>query len=89
LTGEHDPNSSPAMSQAMADIAPQGRARVLDGQRHMMSLTAPAEVNRSLLEFLDVAVSGSNPVARSNLAPQAGVTVDRPAAGIDERRNSA
>jgi flavin reductase (DIM6/NTAB) family NADH-FMN oxidoreductase RutF/pimeloyl-ACP methyl ester carboxylesterase len=52
LTGENDANSSPQMSNAMADLAPQGRADVVPGERHMMSLTAPDEVNRRLLAFL-------------------------------------
>lgn len=58
LTGEHDPNSSPAMSRAMAEAVPQGRAVVMSGERHMMSLVSPNRVNRELHVFLDVAEAG-------------------------------
>ncbi|WP_421697821.1 alpha/beta fold hydrolase [Ancylobacter sp.] len=53
MTAEGDPNSTPAMSRAMAALAPQGAAEVLAGARHMMTLTHPAEVNARLLAFLD------------------------------------
>jgi len=52
ITGELDPNSTPAMSREMACIAPQGEAVVLPGERHMMSLTAPALVNDHLASFM-------------------------------------
>jgi pimeloyl-ACP methyl ester carboxylesterase len=55
LTGTDDPNSTPAMSQAMADLVPNGRAEILPGQRHMVSLTDPDAVNRLLLDFLNAA----------------------------------
>ncbi|SCW43258.1 alpha/beta fold hydrolase [Ancylobacter rudongensis] len=53
MTADGDANSTPAMSQAMAALAPQGRAEVLQGARHMMTLTHPGEVNARLLAFLD------------------------------------
>jgi len=53
LTGELDPNSTPEMSRAMARIVPNGRAVIIPQARHMMSMTAPEEVNRLILEFLD------------------------------------
>ncbi|MBY6059390.1 MULTISPECIES: alpha/beta fold hydrolase [Leisingera] len=53
LTGDGDPNSTPAMAQAMADAAPQGRAVVIEGHRHMVNLTAPAEVNAALHDWLN------------------------------------
>lgn len=52
LTGECDPNSSPAMSRAMAAAAPLGRAEVIANERHMMNVTDPAGVNERLLAFL-------------------------------------
>lgn len=52
FTGEHDLNSSPAMSRAMAQLAPHGRAEVLEGARHMMTVTHPECVNASLRAFL-------------------------------------
>ncbi|MNU07221.1 hypothetical protein D3C72_2527110 [compost metagenome] len=55
MTGEGDPNSSPAMSQAMAALAPHGRAEIVPGARHMMNLTDAAEVNARLLRFIAAA----------------------------------
>lgn len=51
LTGAGDENSSPDMSRRMAEAAPRGQALTLDGQRHMMSLAAPALVNDILTRF--------------------------------------
>ncbi|MBS7537999.1 alpha/beta fold hydrolase [Ancylobacter lacus] len=53
MTADGDPNSTPAMSQAMAAAVPLGRCEVLAGERHMMNLTAPTAVNAALLRFLD------------------------------------
>ncbi|QCP51369.1 alpha/beta fold hydrolase [Trinickia violacea] len=58
LTGEHDPNSSPAMSLAMAAAAPGGRAEIIANERHMMNVTEPALVNERLLAFLKGAHHG-------------------------------
>jgi (E)-2-((N-methylformamido)methylene)succinate hydrolase len=55
LTGADDPNSTVAMSAAMAQRTPHGRWESVPGERHMMSLTAPQEINRRLLAFLDQA----------------------------------
>ena len=52
LTGRDDPNSTPAMAEAMAAAAPRGEAVVIDGHRHMVNLTAPDTVNRILLDWL-------------------------------------
>lgn len=52
LTGECDPNSSPAMSRAMAAAAPFGRAEIIANERHMMNVTDPEGVNERLLAFL-------------------------------------
>ncbi|AXL53872.1 hydrolase [Paraburkholderia caffeinilytica] len=52
LTGECDPNSSPAMSRAMAAVAPFGRAEIIANERHMMNVTDPEGVNERLLGFL-------------------------------------
>lgn len=53
LTGDGDPNSTPAMAEAMAAAAPDGRAVVIEGHRHMVNLTAPAEVNAALRDWLN------------------------------------
>ncbi|WP_275791537.1 alpha/beta fold hydrolase [Pararhizobium gei] len=52
LTGSDDPNSTPAMAQAMAQAAPAGYAVLIDGHRHMVNLTAPDEVNTILADWL-------------------------------------
>lgn len=53
LTGSHDPNSTPEMARQMADITPHGWARIVDGHRHMVNLTAPDAVNALLAEWLE------------------------------------
>ncbi|MEZ0606039.1 alpha/beta fold hydrolase [Paraburkholderia sp. IW21] len=52
LTGACDPNSSPAMSRAMAAAAPFGRAEIIANERHLMNVTDPEGVNDRLLAFL-------------------------------------
>lgn len=52
FTGELDPNSTPAMSKTMAKMAPNAQVNILVGQRHMMSLTAPEQVNGILRNAL-------------------------------------
>lgn len=55
LTGSDDPNSTPAMSQAMVAQATDGHAIVIDGHRHMVNLTALEAVNAHLGNWLDMA----------------------------------
>lgn len=52
LTGELDPNSTPAMAHEMAKITPFGWAEVVEGHRHMVNLTAPDVVNNLLTAWL-------------------------------------
>ncbi|WP_170334080.1 alpha/beta fold hydrolase [Ruegeria arenilitoris] len=52
LTGDGDPNSTPAMSYAMAEAAPYGTAIVIENHRHMVNLTAPETVNAALEAWL-------------------------------------
>ncbi|SFC43916.1 Pimeloyl-ACP methyl ester carboxylesterase [Polaromonas sp. OV174] len=52
MTGELDPNSTPAMSEAMAGLAPQATLVVLEGARHMMNITSAERVNQELLKFI-------------------------------------
>ena len=52
MTADGDPNSTPEMSVAMAEQAPNGHAEVIKGHRHMVNLTAPDDVNAILLEWL-------------------------------------
>lgn len=51
LTGDADPNSTPAMSRAMAELAQNGEVEILTG-RHMVNLTAPEAVTQSLSNWL-------------------------------------
>lgn len=53
VTGSLDPNSTPAMARTMAAEAPRGRARVLDGERHMMAYASPQRFNAVVREFID------------------------------------
>lgn len=52
VTGSDDPNSTPAMSRAMAAAAPYGKAVVIEGHRHMVNLTAPDRINEILEDWL-------------------------------------
>ena len=52
LTGSGDPNSTPEMAERMASLAPNGWARIVDGHRHMVNLTAPETVNALMAEWL-------------------------------------
>jgi pimeloyl-ACP methyl ester carboxylesterase len=53
LTADGDANSTPAMTQAMAAMAPLGRAVVIEGHRHMVNLTAPDAVTAELQRWLN------------------------------------
>ncbi|MGH1483637.1 MAG: alpha/beta fold hydrolase [Geminicoccales bacterium] len=52
-TGAAEPNSTPAMSHAMAALVPDGRAIVLEGAAHMMPMTHPKAVISMLSLFFD------------------------------------
>lgn len=54
LTGADDPNSTPAMAEEMARLAPHGVAKVVTDHRHMVSLTAPDVVHAIMAEWLAV-----------------------------------
>ena len=51
LTGEEDPNSTPAMSQQMAEKTPNGSSNSLIGEAHMMSYIAADKVNPIIEQF--------------------------------------
>lgn len=59
LTGTGDPNSTPAMAQAMAAAAPRSRLCVIDGHRHMVSLTAPEAVAAAMRDWLAMPVAAA------------------------------
>ncbi|MBE7220351.1 MAG: alpha/beta fold hydrolase, partial [Caulobacteraceae bacterium] len=52
VTGAEDPNSTPAMSDAMARLAPKGRLVVMPEVRHMLPLTHVEAFNGELRGFL-------------------------------------
>lgn len=52
LTGDGDPNSTAEMAHAMAAQVADGKAVVIEGERHMINLTVPDVVNGHLLEWL-------------------------------------
>lgn len=52
VTGDQDLNSTPEMSQAMADIAPAAKSTVIENAGHMMQLTHYPEINVLLANFL-------------------------------------
>lgn len=51
MTGALEPNSTPPMSEAMAALAPTGRAIIVPDAAHMMPMTHPEVVNAALLDF--------------------------------------
>ncbi len=52
MTGGSDPNSTPAMSEAMARIAPNARAVIVAGAAHMMQMTHAGKVNAALEDLI-------------------------------------
>ncbi len=53
ISGDLDLNSTPAISQQMAELVQNGWGVILQGHGHMMNLTAPDEVNTTLLDWLN------------------------------------
>ena len=51
MTGGLEPNSTPDMSQAMAELVPMGRAIVVEGAAHMMPMTHAQAVNAAFQDF--------------------------------------
>ncbi|MGE8676221.1 MAG: alpha/beta fold hydrolase [Achromobacter kerstersii] len=52
MTGEHDVGSTPRMTRGLARALPDSRARVIDGQRHMLPVEDPTVVAAALHAFL-------------------------------------
>ena len=52
LTGDEDPNSTPAMSQQMAQETPNGSSNSLTGEAHMMSYISADKVNPIIEQFV-------------------------------------
>lgn len=53
ITGSEEPNSTPAMSDAMASLAPGGRSIIVDGAAHMMPMTHSNEVNAAIVSLIN------------------------------------
>ena len=53
MTGAEEPNSTPAMSQALASLVPNARAVIVQNAAHMAMMTHVAEVNTELERFLE------------------------------------
>lgn len=51
ITGEDEPNSTPAMSRAMAAVTANGVSHIVSGARHMMSMTHADDVMKNMLAF--------------------------------------
>jgi pimeloyl-ACP methyl ester carboxylesterase len=60
FTGEFDPNSTPAMSEAMSALAPNSQWAVLSGERHMMTLTAAPIVSDAIRDFINSVSPSAN-----------------------------
>lgn len=52
MTGSAEPNSTPQMSRAMADLTPQGRAIIVQDAAHMMPMTHADAVNAMLTQLI-------------------------------------
>jgi len=57
ITGDGDPNSTPAMSQEMAAAVQNGQYVTIPGHRHMINLTAADDVNMHLMKWLQTPVT--------------------------------
>ena len=51
LTGDEDPNSTPAMSQKMAEETPNGSSKSIAAEAHMMSYISADKVNPIIEQF--------------------------------------
>ena len=58
MTGSEDRNSTPAMSAAMARLAPSGQCLVLGSEKHMMTIASPQKVTQHITAFLGHTSSG-------------------------------
>lgn len=60
LTGADEPNSTPAMSRALAAAVSDGRAAIVDGAAHMAMMTHADAVNAALLDFFGAVAGGGD-----------------------------
>ena len=59
ITGDGDPNSTDAMSIAIAEQTKNGEAVVIKDHRHMINITAPERVNAELTRWLQKPVEAA------------------------------
>lgn len=59
VTGAEDQRSTPAMARALAARLPQGRAEIIDGQRHMTPLEIPDRLAALVTAFLGSTANSS------------------------------
>lgn len=52
MTGAEEPNSTPAMSNRLAQLALNGSAEIVDGAAHMLPMTHSDRVNATLLRLM-------------------------------------
>jgi pimeloyl-ACP methyl ester carboxylesterase len=57
ITGDSEPNSTPAMSKALAEVAADGEYLVVQGARHMMPMTHAGQVAEAIIRFFNEKVS--------------------------------
>nr|WP_305071385.1 MULTISPECIES: alpha/beta hydrolase [unclassified Providencia] len=60
ITGENDNNSSPSMAIKMAENSQKGRAIIIPGERHMLTLTASRLVSYEIKEFVENICNSEN-----------------------------
>ena len=53
LTGSKEPNSTPAMTNALASLVPRGKPVIVHGAAHMLPMTHPGEANDALHNMID------------------------------------
>lgn len=52
VTGDQEPNSTPSMSENMAELVVNGRAEIFRGAAHMLPMTHSTQLNRLLATFV-------------------------------------
>lgn len=53
ITGSDDQRSTAAMARALAANVPDGRAEIIEGQRHLTPIEVPSRLAASILAFVD------------------------------------
>lgn len=51
ITGADEPNSTPAMTEAIAKVSPEGKSYIVQGAAHMAPMTHGAEIAEQMIEF--------------------------------------